>query len=66
MEDPWINAMSHAALALIHRHSGDAGTEREHIVELEKSGGWESVDQSWIEAIEEALSQIRSAPNRDD
>ena len=45
---------------------GDAETEREHIVELEKSGGWESVDQSWIEAIEEALSQIRSAPNRDD
>ena len=66
MEDPWINAMSHAALALIHRHSGDAEGEREHVVELEKAGGWESVDQSWIEAIEEALGQIRSAPNRDD
>ena len=66
MEDPWINAMSHAALALIHRHSGDAEAEREHVVELERAGGWESVDQSWIEAIEEALSQIRSAPNRDD
>ncbi len=66
MEDPWINAMSHAALALIHRHSGDAEAEREHVVELEKAGGWESVDQSWIEAIEEALGQIRSAPNRDD
>jgi hypothetical protein len=66
MEDPWINAMSHAALALIHRHSGDAEAEREHVVELEKAGGWESVDQSWIEAIEKALGQIRSAPNRDD
>ena len=66
MEDPWINAMSHAALALIHRHSGDAELEREHIVELEKVGGWESVDQSWIEAVEKALGQIRSAPNRDD
>jgi hypothetical protein len=66
MEDPWINAMSHAALALIHCHSGDAEAEREHVVELEKAGGWESVDQSWIEAIEEALGQIRSAPNRDD
>ena len=66
MEDPWINAMSHAALALIHRHSGDAEGEREHVVELEKAGGWESVDQSWIEAIEEALGQIQSAPNRDD
>ncbi len=66
MEDPWINAMSHAALALIHRHSGDAEAEREHVVELKKAGGWESVDPSWIEAIEKALGQIRSAPNRDD
>ena len=66
MEDPWINVMSHAALALIHRHSGDSEAEREHVVELEKAGGWESVDQSWIEAIEKALGQIRSAPNRDD
>ena len=66
MEDPWINAMSHAALALIHRHSGDVEAEREHVVELEKAGGWESVDQSWIEAIKEALGQIRSEPNRDD
>ena len=66
MEDPWINAMSHAALALIHRHSGDAEAEREHVVELERAGGWESVDQSWIEAIKEALGQIQSGPNRDD
>tara|TARA_B100001179_G_scaffold208122_1_gene173119 strand:- start:35 stop:751 length:717 start_codon:yes stop_codon:yes gene_type:complete len=66
MEDPWINAMSHAALALIHRHSGDVEAEREHVVELEKAGGWESVDQSWIEAIKEALGQIQSGPNRDD
>ena len=60
IEDPWINAMSHAALALIHRHSGDAEAEREHVVELERAGGWESVDQSWIEAINEALGQIQS------
>ena len=66
MEDPWINAMSHAALALIHRHSGDAEAEREHVVELERAGGWESVDQSWIEAIKEALGQIQSGLNRDD
>ena len=66
IEDPWINAMSHAALALIHRHSGDAEAEREHVVELERAGGWESVDQSWIEAINEALGQIQSGPNRDD
>ena len=61
MENPWIDAMSHAALILIHRHAGDSGAEAEHVVELEKVGGWESVDKSWIEAIEEALGQIRAA-----
>ena len=61
MEKPWIDAMSHAALILIHRHAGDSGAEAEHVVELEKVGGWESVDRSWIEAIEEALGQIRAA-----
>ena len=61
MENPWIDAMSHTALILIHRHAGDSGAEAEHVVELEKVGGWESVDQSWIETIEEALGQIRAA-----
>ena len=61
MENPWIDAMSHAALILIHRHAGDSGAEAEHVVELEKVGGWDSVDQSWIETIEEALGQIRAA-----
>jgi len=61
MEYPWIDAMSHAALILIHRHGGDSEAEAEHVVELEKVGGWESVDQSWIETIEEALGQIRAA-----
>ena len=61
MENPWIDAMSHAALILIHRHAGDSEAEAEHVVVLEKVGGWESVDQSWIETIEEALGQIRAA-----
>ena len=66
MEDPWINSMSHAALALIHRHSGNEEEAREHVLELEKAGGWESVDQSWLDALEKALSQVRSGPLRDD
>ena len=66
MEDPWINSMSHAALALIHRHSGNEKEEREHVIELEKVGGWESVDQSWLDAIEKALNQVRPGSLRDD
>ena len=30
--------------------------EKECLVELEKLGGWESVDSSWIEAIQRGLS----------
>jgi hypothetical protein len=66
MEDPWINAMSHAALVLIHRHVSDVEAEQEHAVELEKAGGWGSVDETWIEAIEDALSQIQTVKIRDD
>jgi hypothetical protein len=57
MENPWIDAMSHAALVLIHRHDGDGEAEKEHVVELEKVGGWDSVDNSWVEAINLALKE---------
>ena len=66
MEDPWINAMSHAALVLIHRHTGDSESEREHIAELEREGGWDSIDGSWTEAIEDALRNADSAATRHD
>jgi len=58
MEEPWINSMSHAALVLIHRKHGAADEEKAHLRELEKEGGWESVDSSWTEAIESALSKL--------
>jgi len=57
MEGPWINSMSHAALVLIHRKLGDVEEENSHMIELEKMGGWESVDSSWVEAIEGALNE---------
>ena len=66
MEDPWINAMSHAALVLIHRHTGDSEAEREHLVELEREGGWDSIDSSWTEAIEDALRNTDSSVSRHD
>ena len=56
MEDQWINSMSYAALILIHRHSNNHEEEKECLVELEKLGGWETVDSSWIDAIERGLS----------
>ena len=58
MEDPWINSMSHAALVLIHRELGNSDDEKAHLRELEKEGGWDSVDSSWTEAIESALSKL--------
>ncbi|PDH25731.1 MAG: hypothetical protein CND84_00110 [Marine Group II euryarchaeote MED-G35] len=55
VEDQWINSMSHAALVLIHRHLGNLDDEAESLEELEKLGGWESVDSSWTQAVEEGL-----------
>ena len=58
MEDPWINSMSHAALVLIHRKLGNTDEESAHLLELEREGGWDSVDLSWTRAIESALSKL--------
>ena len=55
MEDQWINSMSYAALVLIHRSLGNSKEEEENLTELESLGGWGTVDDSWIEAIEKGL-----------
>ena len=55
MDKQWINAMSHAALALIYEKENDENCKSEHVMELEKIGGWDSVDKSWIEAIRKHL-----------
>ena len=55
VEDQWINSMSYAALVLIHRHLGNLEDEEKSLAELEKLGGWESVDSSWTQAVEEGL-----------
>jgi hypothetical protein len=47
--------MSHAALALIYEKENNEQARMEHIVQLEKIGGWESVDNSWTEAIKKYL-----------
>ena len=60
MENQWINSMSYAALILIHRHFNNHEKENECLVELEKLGGWETVDISWIEAIERGLADSGS------
>ena len=56
MEDQWINAMSHAAMVLIHRHLGNSAEEEGSLEELEKLGGWGSVDSAWTDAIQQGLS----------
>jgi len=55
VEDQWINSMSHAALILIHRHLGNSKDEAKNLEELEKLGGWESVDSSWTKAVEQGI-----------
>ena len=35
--------------------------DRDNLDELQKLGGWESVDSSWIDAIESGLASTKSA-----
>ena len=55
VEDQWINSMSHSALVLIHRHLGNLEDEAKNLEELEKLGGWGTVDSSWTDAIKQGL-----------
>ena len=57
-EDRWLTAMSHAALSMIHKQRGDTAQEKHHSNELEKLGGWESVDESWRATIQESLDKL--------
>lgn len=59
MDDQWLNAMSHTALALIHEHLGDESARKEHVGELEAIGGWDAVDGAWIEAIQSGLLSLK-------
>jgi len=61
MDDQWLNAMSHAALALIHKHLGDEVAEKEHIQELQAIGGWDAVDKNWIDTIEGELNKLQAS-----
>ena len=61
MDDQWLNAMSHAALALIHKHLGDEVAEKEHIQELQAIGGWDAVDKNWIQTIEGELRKLNAS-----
>ncbi len=61
MDDQWLNAMSHAALAKIHQHLGDEAAHKEHVAELKAVGGWESVDSAWTEAISDGLAALTTA-----
>lgn len=65
MEEQWINSMSHAALVLIHRHLGNSAEEEGSLEELEKLGGWGSVDSSWTDAIQQGLSASASLSEYD-
>jgi hypothetical protein len=58
MNDPWLNTMSHAALLLIYEKIGDEKKSAEHLLELEKEGGWEALDESWTEVIKNSLNEI--------
>ena len=55
---PVVNRNESCGLVLIHRHMGDTENEEYHDLELEKLGGWDSVDESWTNAIRDGLSEL--------
>ncbi|MDP7312811.1 MAG: hypothetical protein QF831_05185 [Candidatus Thalassarchaeaceae archaeon] len=58
LEEEYINAMSHLALHKIYSHLGNNNLSLEHYEKLQRLGGTDSVDQTWVEAVKSALSAL--------
>ena len=58
--DESLDAMSHAALVKIHRHMKREDKAEEHQHLLDSFGGWDAIDETWIEVIDEHLGRFSS------
>lgn len=64
-EEEYINAMSHLALTRIHSHLGNDKSAGEHHERLQRLGGEESMDATWVEAVESSLSRQRGSKSEE-
>ena len=58
--DESLDAMSHAALVKIHRHMKREDKAEEHQHLLDSFGGWDAIDETWVEVIDEHLGRFSS------
>ena len=58
VDDSWLDAMSHAALVRIHDFRGDSATSAKHSEMLERLGGVDIVDVSWLAKIDSCLKRL--------
>jgi MFS family permease len=58
VDDSWLDAMSHAALVRIHDFKGNPSASAKHSEMLERLGGIEIVDDSWLTKIDSCLKRL--------
>ncbi len=58
VDDSWLDAMSHAALVRIHDFRGDSAASAKHSEMLERLGGIDIVDASWLTKIDSCLKRL--------
>jgi hypothetical protein len=61
VDESWLDAMSHAALAKIHTFKGDLVSAKKHTELLERLGGEDSVEQAWLDQIDSCLNRLKSS-----
>ncbi|MEC7703712.1 MAG: hypothetical protein VX906_00530 [Candidatus Thermoplasmatota archaeon] len=61
VDESWLDAMSHAALAKIHAFKGDLVSAKKHTELLERLGGEDSVEQAWLDQIDSCLNRLKSS-----
>ncbi len=65
MDEPYINAMSHAALLKLYEHVGDQKAAELHREKFLRQGGEESVSDDWVSAIESSLRKFEGHPSEE-
>jgi len=58
IDEEHLNAMAYSALSLIHKHHKNEDEYKKWNQRLLELGGFESVDETWISAVEDGLNKL--------
>ena len=66
VDESWLDAMSHSALIRIHEFKGNTEAAEKHRHLLERLGGQEGIEDTWLEKIDACLSRLSRSQSEEE